>query len=227
MFLQPIDGLDQYFKTYPSNKIFYSKYPYAVRCSFDLNPNMKLWKAAEQFKADLDMFAGDSLTYNMRAIINHQHKHRVYFQTLDDLVKFLDVYGKYVGYIEGPISDDHIELLKSVKSFEVRNPYYNKWDTKVKIYPPPGSWFKRRYPGSHNIEDENTHQSVMEFLRDLTDKKILNEEALRYYPHDHYGIECFCQWSEFSEILAFMRLMHPKIRIRTTRTFREEDLRRK
>lgn len=189
----------------PSNSIFFRRYPYKIVFNLKFDPNKNYREQLLNFKLDLTNFTEDVLNGPSRQLISTEMP-SLFIRDYKDLLLTLSMYKDYVHQVCGPISSEHLELLYSnnYKCQSKDRLWYNMYDCKIE------SWLPYRYrpAGSGVATYANDSAEEMKYLITYI-KDNINAHVPKHWT-GRFTTTIYCRFSEFIEILPFLKLSYPK-----------------
>ena len=203
--------LKDQFIVIPSSKIFYGNRPYKV--------SLNVHKPEE-------VLTGDSRLYHWWAwqdmLKISGANNNVFFRTqgrFPDMYLFMESYAGFellvrnfadrINYISGPVSDEHLTKISGSRDIVVRkNLFWNKYRYKIDIFP---SWKHGTY--TKRLE---TVREIREFVKDNLVEGRMSPTSWR--------TSFFASEDEYKNILPFIKLQWPNIRIDYTEIYYPDSL---
>jgi len=223
------DDIKNAFDVKPSASIYYGRYPYKVVFDNDIvNQNIPDNMGMKEFDHDLYFefrdFAGN---FNDIYKIMFNNKRRIYLSDYQDFDTTISMYGDWIGEIQGPISQDHLELLYSTDlNLVVKStPWYNKYEYKMELW---ASYYAIRNlwltnPASitstptAKTQWKNQMQDELEnFLETLMSQDFdtrINSSNYNVY----FNATIFFVDSDYKDIITFKKLLVPDYRYKITK----------
>lgn len=223
------DNVTQDYFVRPSASIYYGKYPYKI--VFDnrlVNESIPDNRDVNRFDHDLHFeFRDFASNFNNFYRLMFNSSRRVYLADYDDLLSTLGMYGDWVEQIQGPISDNHIDLLYTdgLNLVVKAAPFFKKYDYKLEIY---ASYYAIRNlwlstPSFNSSVPSATNQWKNQMREDL-ENFVLTLQAQDFDSKINYGsfgsyhnAVVFFTEQDYQDILAFKKLTVPDFRTRITR----------
>jgi len=154
-------------------------------------------------------------------------KRRIYVSDYQDFYSTLSMYGDWIAEIQGPVSDEHIDMLyKTDLDLVVKtSPYYNKYEYKLEIfasyYAIRNLWLSTTAIG--NGVPTATHQwktqmkeDLENFIETLEAQNFNTKISYGSYGSYHNAVIFFTQ-NDYNDILTFKKLIVPDFRTRITK----------
>ena len=225
------DSIKSSFNTRASDSIYYSRFPYKVK--FDSN---KLRTLAAEDETPFRRFEND-LRWEFRDFacsFNKEHKvffngnHRVYLSDPDDLDWTLSMYGDWVDVVQGPLHEDHLDMLYDLdcKLVSKVKGWYGKYDYRMEVWASYTAIRNMWLNSGGNLQSQRRNQN-RELQEDLTnfveqieaqdyDARI-NFTNLEFYTN----LTMFFYEADKADILTFRNLMLNDFRVNLTRAIYE------
>jgi len=220
------DDIKSSYRVRPSSSIYYGKFPYKI--TFDtqiVNDLIPPEDSIRSFEYDLHFEFQDFARnfYDNYKFICHG-KRRVYLSDRKDFESTLGMYGDWVSEIQGPVSDEHLDLLNSSDlHLEVKTkPWYNKYEYKLEVW---ASYFAIRNlwltngNGSAQTKaqwKDKMQEDLVNFIETMEAQDY--EAKIRYGKFDYYnGATMFFKDADFQEIMSFKTLIIPDYRTKVTK----------
>ena len=225
------DSIKSSFTTRASDSIYYGKYPYKIK--FD---SLKLRDIAAEDETPFRRFEND-LRWEFRDFacsFNKDHKvffngnHRVYLSDPEDLDWTLSMYGDWVDVVQGPLHDEHLDMLYDLdcKLVSKVKGWYGKYDYRMEVWASYTAIRNFWLSTGGNIQQQRKQQN-RELQEDITnfvehieaqdyDARI-NFTNLEFYTN----LTMFFYEADKADILAFRNLMLNDFRVNLTRAIYE------
>jgi hypothetical protein len=213
----------------PSASIYYGKYPYKI--TFDdqiVNKSIPEGTDFRLFDHELYFeFRDFAKNFNNFYKLILQGKRRIYISDYQDFTSTLGMYGDWVSEVQGPVSDDHIDMIYTTDLDLVvkTSPYYNKYEYKLEIfasyYAIRNLWLSTTAIG--NGVPTATHQwktqmkeDLENFIETLKAQNFNTKISYGSYGSYHNAVIFFTQ-NDYNDILTFKKLIVPDFRTRITK----------
>ena len=222
------DSIKSSFNTRASDSIYYSRFPYKVK--FD---SEKLRKLARQDNTPFRRFEND-LRWEFRDFacsFNKEHKvyfngnHRVYLSDSNDLDWTLSMYGDWVDVVQGPLHDDHLDMLYDLdcKLVSKVKGWYGKYDYRMEVWASYSAirniWLTSSPMGSKNKSNE-LQQDIQNFVEQIKAQDY--DARINFTNLDFYSnLTMFFNEADKTDIITFRNLMLNDFRVNLTRAIYE------
>jgi hypothetical protein len=222
-------SISQDFAVKPSASIYYGKYPYKITLDNTLvNESIPDGTDIRLFDHELYFeFKDFAKNFNNLYKLMLNGKRRIYVSDYQDFYSTLSMYGDWIAEIQGPVSDEHIDMLyKTDLDLVVKtSPYYNKYEYKLEIfasyYAIRNLWLSTTAIG--NGVPTATHQwktqmkeDLENFIETLEAQNFNTKISYGSYGSYHNAVIFFTQ-NDYNDILTFKKLIVPDFRTRITK----------
>lgn len=222
------DSIKSSFNTRASDSIYYSRFPYKVK--FD---SEKLRELARQDHTPFRRFEND-LRWEFRDFagnFNRDHKvffngnHRVYLSDPEDLDWTLNMYGDWVDLVQGPLHNDHLDMLYDLdcKLVSKVKGWYGKYDYRMEVWASYSAirsiWLSTAPAGSRNKGNE-LQEDIQNFVEQIQAQDYdarINFTNLEFYSN----LTMFFNEADKRDIITFRNLMLNDFRVNLTRAIYE------
>ena len=222
------DDIKQDFSTRASDSIYYGRFPYKIK--FD---SEKLRTIASNDDTPFRRFEND-LRWEFNDFarsFGNDHKvyfngnHRVYLTDHKDLEWTLSMYGDWVDVVQGPVTDEHVDMLYDSDCNLVSKVkgWYGKYDYRMEVWA-SYSAIKHIWLNANNASGPKQRNELQQDLRYFVEQieaqdydARLNFTNLEYYTN----LTMFFYESDKKEIMTFRNLMLNEFRINLTRAIYE------
>jgi len=225
------DSIKSSFKTRASDSIYYGRFPYKVK--FD---SQKLRTIASEDDTPFRRFEND-LRWEFRDFacsFRKEHKvffngnHRVYLSDQDDLDWTLCMYGDWVDVVQGPLHEEHLNMLYDLdcKLVSKTKGWYGKYDYRMEIWASYTAirnlWLSTGGNIQHYRKQENRElqHDLVNFVEQIEAQDYdarINFTNLEYYTN----LTMFFYEADKTDIMTFRNLMLNDFRINLTRAIYE------
>ena len=222
------DSVKSRFTTRASDSIYYGRFPYKIK--FD---SEKLRTIASDDDTPFRRFENDLRWefHDFARSFGNDHKvyfngnHRVYLTDHKDLEWTLSMYGDWVDVVQGPIHDEHVDMLYDLdcKLVSKAKGWYGKYDYRMEVWA-SYSAIKNIWLNSTNAsgpkKKNELQQDLIYFVEQIEAQDYdarLNFTNLEYYTN----LTMFFYETDKAEILTFRNLMLNEFRINLTRAIYE------
>ncbi len=225
------DSIKDSFTTRASDSIYYGRFPYKVK--FDSH---KLRTIASEDETPFRRFEND-LRWEFRDFarsFNKEHKvffnssHRVYLSDPNDLDWTLSMYGDWVDVVQGPLHEDHLDMLYDLdcKLVSKVNGWYGKYDYRMEVWASYTAIRNLWLSTGGNIQQQKKQQNsdlqddIINFVEQIEAQDYdarINFTNLEYYTN----LTMFFYETDKTDILTFRNLMLNDFRVNLTRAIYE------
>jgi hypothetical protein len=217
------DNIKSKYRVKPSNTIYYGKYPYKI--TFDnvvVDKNIDQNQNIRQFDYDLHSeFRDFAKNFNNSYKINFNGARRIYVADFDDFLNTLGMYGDWVGEVQGPVSDNHLDLLYSTDlHLEVKSKlWHNKYDYKLELW---ASYYAIRNLWLNGTNKAQTQwktqmkEDLCNFLATIEAQEY-NARISDTRGNIYSSATLFFTEHDYKDILTFKTLMIPDYRTKLTK----------
>ncbi len=223
------DSIKDSFETRASDSIYYGRFPYKIK--FD---SEKLRTIASEDDTPFRRFEND-LRWEFRDFatsFNEDHKvyfngnHRVYLSDPYDLDWTLSMYGDWVDVVQGPLHDEHLDMLYDLDCNLISKSkgWYGKYDYRMEVWASytaiKNIWLSSSQSFNAGSKDNILKEDIQNFVEQI---KAQNYDArINYTNLDYYtNLTIFFYESDKSDILTFRNLMLNDFRVNLTRAIYE------
>lgn len=223
------DDIKSSYTVRPSSSIYYGRYPYKI--TFDtqivndlIDPDVESIRLFDyELQFEFQDFARNFYDH-YKFICQGHGKRRVYLSNIKDLEDTLAMYGDWVSEVQGPVDNDHLDLLKSNDlHLEVKaKPWYNKYEYKLELW---ASYFAIRNlwltSGSGTSQSKSQWKDQMKeelsnFIQTIEAQEY--DAKIRCGQFDFYnGATLFFRHDDFQEIMTFKTLIIPDYKTKLTK----------
>jgi hypothetical protein len=195
---------------FPSNSIYFRRYPYKVVFSLDFDPKLRWMDQIRNFDLDLKVFVDDMLTAPIRKHMVSQTP-SLFLSNYKDLKTTLAVYGSAISHVCGPISKEHLDLLYSPNFMcEAKEKlWYNIYDCKIETWIPLQY---RRGGYQYSQEDDQLLNGLVTYL-----KENINVHSPRNSRSARFCTTLYCNFDELVNILPFVKMAYPENKLFITK----------
>ena len=195
----------------PSDKVYYSKYPYKVK----LKDNIVFYDS-QRWSEILDWFYPNNTQH---AGIRSAFSRIVYLDSKELLDEFIHFFADQIITISGPVSKAHIKMLQTkvnktarYQEYEIRQQkWFREYDTKVHFFVP----FYRNTNYSVGSGFSNYQTRAEEVYKALeTATNVL--EDFKVYGSVRRTRFIYMQKEELEDLELFIKLKHPGIKLLKT-----------
>ncbi len=222
------DSIKESFNTRASDSIYYGKYPYKVsldtqelkRIAIELD--IPFAKYENDFRWEFRDFSGN---FNHEYKVYFNNSHRIYLTDYGDFDWTLTMYGDLVREIQGPLHDDHLDMLYDLDCHLVSKikGWYGKYDYRMEVW--ANYWAIRNiWLSSSGNGQGNYAQAKKATLQDDMSGFIDQIESQDYDMRmnvtnvDRYSnLTMFFNLEDYNEIMTFKRLMLNNFNTKITR----------
>lgn len=222
------DDIKQDFSTRASDSIYYGRFPYKIK--FDTE---KLRTIASNDDTPFRRFEND-LRWEFQDFarsFNNDHKvyfnsnHRVYLTDHRDLEWTLSMYGDWVDVVQGPVTDEHLDMLYDLDCnlASKAKGWYGKYDYRMEVWA-SYSAIKNIWLNSSNASGPKQRNELQQDLRYFVEQIEAQDydARLNFTNLDYYtNLTMFFYEADKTEIMTFRRLMLNEFRINLTRAIYE------
>ena len=225
------DSIKSSFTTRASDSIYYGKYPYKVK--FD---SEKLRTIASEDDTPFRRFENDlrwefrdfACSFNKDHKVHFNGNHRVYLSDPDDLDWTLSMYGDWVDVVQGPLHEDHLDMLYDLdcKLVSKVKGWYGKYDYRMEVWASYTAIRNLWLSTSGNIQQQRKQQN-RELQEDITNF-VEQIEAQDYDARINFtnmefytNLTMFFYEADKTDIMAFRNLMLNDFRVNLTRAIYE------
>ncbi len=225
------DSIKDSFTTRASDSIYYGRFPYKVK--FD---SEKLRTIASEDETPFRRFEND-LRWEFRDFacsFSKEHKvffngnHRVYLSDPNDLDWTLSMYGDWVDVVQGPIHEDHLDMLYDLdcKLVSKVKGWYGKYDYRMEVWASYTAIRNLWLSTGGNIQQHKKQKNsdlqddIINFVEQIEAQDYdarINFTNLEYYTN----LTMFFYETDKTDILAFRNLMLNDFRVNLTRAIYE------
>lgn len=223
------DSIKDRFETRASDSIYYGRFPYKIK--FD---SEKLRTIASEDDTPFRRFEND-LRWEFRDFacsFNKEHKvffngnHRVYLSDPTDLDWTLSMYGDWVDVIQGPLHEEHLDMLYDLdcKLVSKVKGWYGKYDYRMEVWASYTAirniWLTSAQPTKINTKKNDLKEDIENFVEQIEAQDYdarINFTNLDYYTN----LTLFFYEADKSDILTFTNLMLNDFRVNLTRAIYE------
>lgn len=192
----------------PSDKVYYSKYPYKVK----LRDNIVFYDSS-RWGEILDWYS--NLNDREQVSIRTAFSRMVYFNSKDLLEEFKSYFDDQIIEIHGPVSNAHIKMLKKkqdaskytrYKQYELRGQkWFGEYDTKVYFFVP---YTTRWQLGQYTRRIQESQEALETATKVVEDYKLYGSLRRTRF--------IYMQEKEFEDLELFIKLKHPKVQLYKT-----------
>lgn len=220
------DDIKSSYTVRPSSSIYYGRYPYKI--TFD-NQIVNNLKDVTEHMSSFDNNLMWEFTDFAKNFYDHykfvcRGNRKIYLADINDLEDTLAMYGDWVSEIQGPVDNDHLNLLNSSDlHLEVKaKPWYNKYEYKLELW---ASYFAIRNlwltTGNGTSQSKSQWKDKMkEELSNFIETIEAQEYDARFRSSqfDFYnGATLFFRHDDFQEIMTFKTLIIPDYKTKVTK----------
>lgn len=190
----------------PSDKVYYSKYPYKVK----LVDNIVFYDS-QRWSEILDWFYPD---HSQHASIRSAFSRIVYLDSKKLLDEFLHFFADQVISISGPVSRAHIKMLQTkvnqttrYQEYEIRQQkWFREYDTKVHFF----------IPFTYSSGGFQNYSKRLEEVHKALDTAINVLEKYKVYGSVRRTRFIYMQENELEDLELFIKLKHPSVTLLKT-----------
>ena len=222
------DSVKNSFTTRASDSIYYGRFPYKVK--FD---SEKLRTIASEDDTPFRRFEND-LRWEFNDFAGSFHKehkvffngsHRVYLSDPNDLDWTLSMYGDWVDVVQGPLHEDHLDMLYDLDCHLVSKikGWYGKYDYRMEVW--ANYWAIRNIwlsssgtaQGNYTKAKKDTvHDDLSGFIDQIESQDY--DMKMNVTNVDRFSnLTMFFNLEDYTEIMTFKRLMLNNFNTKVTR----------
>lgn len=208
-----------------SDRFYYNRYPYKAAL-IDNQIRYDVGRALEIYDW-LETVGGEDTKFKSG------HTRHVYFENIDKLYFFIDMFADQIDKVQGPVSDKHIDYLFERKHNAERHrtldyreeriirksKWHNKYDCKV--------WVGTRLRYSSHASNWTTKSSATDYtstVRTIRQETIDTIEGIVDKSRKHRWNFIYCDSKYAEDIHFYVKLKHPRAFIIITKALVEENL---
>ena len=223
------DEITEDYVVRPSASIYYGKFPYKIVFNNRLiNESIPNNAGIDSFDHDLEFeFRDFASNFNNFYRMMFNSSRRIYFSDYNDLTSTLAMYGDWVEQVQGPISDNHIDLLYTdgLDLVVKTTPFYKKYDYKLEIYASyyaiRNLWlsapsFNSSAPSGKNQWKNQMREDLENFVFTLKAQDFDSKINYGSFGSYHNAVVFFTE-QDYQDILTFKKLTVPDFRTRITK----------
>ena len=223
------DSVKSRFTTRASDSIYYGRFPYKVK--FD---SEKLRTIASEDETPFRRFENDlrwefndfARSFNKEHKVFFNGNHRVYLSDPNDLDWTLSMYGDWVDVVQGPLHEDHLDMLYDLdcKLVSKAKGWYGKYDYRMEVWASYSAIRKIWLNPQPTYRSSQVRDDLKVDLEDFVEQIEAQDydARLNFTNLDYYtNLTMFFYETDKTDILAFRNLMLNDFRVNLTRAIYE------